>query len=188
MTAPRINQDTGTRRELFPEPRWHQLVFTTFSVLKGRSPLAFLQAPFPTYIYTIKKVLAVRMLNPHHHDRLQEEARADFEAGDCFAAGSLGNQLLLSKNADSGILCRHIRDDVKPGKGRPRPPNFTHHDLPLCPKSHIPNVSVNCVETRFQTSYCRRLRRGFHHTAPMGRQTATGSLNVGATLRRRLPF
>jgi len=72
-----MNQDTGTRHELFPAPRWHQSLFTTFSKRKGRSQLVFLQAPFPAFLYTITKVLAVPTL--HHHARLQEEARLDCE-------------------------------------------------------------------------------------------------------------
>ena len=100
----------------------------------------------------------------------------------------LENRLLLSENAELGIRDRHICDDVKPGEGRPRPPNLTHHDLPLGPRSHIPKVSVNCGETRIQTRYYRTLRRGFHHTAPMGRQLAARCFRVGATPRERLPF
>jgi hypothetical protein len=75
-TAHRINQDTGTRRDLFPAPRWHQLLFKTLS-----SQLAFLQSPFPAFLYTITKVLAIPMLHQHHHARPQEEARSDCEAG-----------------------------------------------------------------------------------------------------------
>jgi hypothetical protein len=100
----------------------------------------------------------------------------------------LGNRLLLSENAEIGIGNRHIRDDVRPGEGRPRPPNLTHHDLLLGPRSQIPKVSVNCGQTRIQTGYYRPLHRGFHHTASMGRQPASRCFYVGATPRERLPF
>ena len=188
MTALRISQVTGTRGDLLPVPRWHQLVFTTFSMRKDSSPLAFLRASFPAFLYITTKLRAVPVLHQHHHARLQEEARSDCEAGGQLVTGSLGNRLLLSENADPGRRDRQIRDDVKPGEGRPISPNLTHYDLPLGPKPHLPKVSVNYGETRFQTGHCRHLRRVFHHTATMGRKPAARCFNVGATLRGRLPF